>query len=386
MTSRILTFFTAASVAVALSVSAAPPDGKGPGGGGGGGGKPGSGDGGTTVDHKARQDAPIQLGTSGGSVVDLANGYCCSGTLGSLLEDTNGKQYILSNTHVLAGDSASGGNGLLATVGDAINQPGFIDVQCQNIPNDYVANLSAWITLTPGGSAPADAAIAEVIPGMVDSTGAILEIGTISSTVAAPVLNTGVKKSGRTSGLTTGTIASLDATINVGYSDECAGNDYVTTFTGQIIVTPGKFIQGGDSGSLMVENVSNNPRPIGLLFAGSKRVAVANPIQDVLDELSLAIGSELSFVGTASAGAAPAASSGFSSANGLAAASAAKARNAATLMAVPGAIGHGIGNSNGIPTIQVLVTEITPGARAALPAAVEGFRVELLEVGEVIAL
>jgi hypothetical protein len=43
-----------------------------------------------------------------------------------------------------------------------------------------------------------------------------------------------------------------------------------------------KFLASGDSGSLMVEDVNSNPRAVGLLFAGSSTLAVANPIDDVL--------------------------------------------------------------------------------------------------------
>ena len=39
----------------------------------------------TAVSHTAKQTPPIQLGTSGGWRYDLANGYCCGGTLGSLI-------------------------------------------------------------------------------------------------------------------------------------------------------------------------------------------------------------------------------------------------------------------------------------------------------------
>jgi hypothetical protein len=57
----------------------------------------------------------------------------------------------------------------------------------------------------------------------------------------------------------------------------------VALFIGQIIVESGKpFIKNGDSGSLVVdlENFS-----VGLVFAGntSGKLAVANPIQAVLD-------------------------------------------------------------------------------------------------------
>ncbi len=69
------------------------------------------------------------------------------------------------------------------------------------------------------------------------------------------------------------------------YENECAGGSAFTkTFTGQILVknTGSRFLAGGDSGSLMVEDVTTNPRAVGLLFAGSSSIAVANPISQVL--------------------------------------------------------------------------------------------------------
>ena len=59
--------------------------------------KPGGG-----VSHTAKQSPPIQLGTSGGWAEDLANGYCCGGTLGSLV-NIGGQPHILSNYHVSGG-------------------------------------------------------------------------------------------------------------------------------------------------------------------------------------------------------------------------------------------------------------------------------------------
>ena len=46
-----------------------------------------------------------------------------------------------------------------------------------------------------------------------------------------------------------------------------------------------KFLNSGDSGSLMVEDVATNPHPIGLLYAGSSTDAIANPINEVLSFL-----------------------------------------------------------------------------------------------------
>ena len=185
--------------------------------------------GGGGVSHTAIQTPPIQLGTSGGPALDLANGYCCGGTLGSLVSK-GGQQSILSNSHVFAG------------------------------------------------------AIAQVRSGMVRTDGAILEIGTISSQTQAAALNMAVKKSGRTTGLTRSSISGLNATVNVGYSNECAGGSFTKTFTGQILISNkgSRFLNSGDSGSLMVQDITTNPRAVGLLFAGSSSVAVANPIGDVL--------------------------------------------------------------------------------------------------------
>ena len=48
-------------------------------------------------------------------------------------------------------------------------------------------------------------------------------------------------------------------------------------FLGQILIRNSgrRFLAGGDSGSLMVQDVTTNPRPVGLLFAGSSTIAVA---------------------------------------------------------------------------------------------------------------
>src|SRR5215204_28305 len=64
--------------------------------------------GGGGASHTAKQTPPIKLGTSGGWSKDLANGYCCGGTLGSLVLIA-GQQHILSNYHVLEADTVSGG-------------------------------------------------------------------------------------------------------------------------------------------------------------------------------------------------------------------------------------------------------------------------------------
>src|SRR6266700_3084831 len=131
--------------------------------------------------HTAVQIPPIQLGTSGGWSKDLANGYCCGGTLGSLVQISN-TQYILSNYHVFESDIVAGGNNTVATTGDPIIQPGLIDVNCS------VNGAQSVATLVKKSSLPnsnVDCSIAQISSGMVRTDGAILEIGTISSSTVS---------------------------------------------------------------------------------------------------------------------------------------------------------------------------------------------------------
>ena len=245
------------------------------------------GGGGGGASHTAKQTPPIQLGCSGGPTLDLANGYCCGGTLGSLVSK-GGAQYILSNSHVFAGDVVSGGNNHSATIGDDIGQPGLIDVNCSAAGAQIVADLSSTSSIyPPNNGSNVDCSIAQVRSGMVRTDGSILEIGTISSSTVGASVGQAVKKSGRTTGLTRSSISGLNATINVGYEDECAGNSFTKQFTGQIVVSNNgsRFLNSGDSGSLMVEDVTTNPRAVGLLYAGSSSTAVANPIGQVLSYL-----------------------------------------------------------------------------------------------------
>jgi len=238
--------------------------------------KPGGG-----TSHTAKQTPPIQLGTSGGWRYDLANGFCCGGTLGSLVSIA-GTQHILSNYHVFESDIVPGGNSRIALTGDPIIQPGLIDVNCN------AANAQDVATLVKRQSLPAsnvDCSIGAVIQGQVRTDGAILEIGTISHLTVNASIGQAVKKSGRTTGLTRSSISGLNATISVQYDNECAGGvAFTKTFTGQIVVSNrgSRFLDSCDSGSLMVEDVSTNPRAVGLLFAGSSSTAIANPIDEVL--------------------------------------------------------------------------------------------------------
>ncbi|PYI87165.1 MAG: hypothetical protein DME26_07010, partial [Verrucomicrobia bacterium] len=177
------------------------------------------GGGGSGVSHTAKQTPPIQLGTSGGWRTDLANGYCCGGTLGSLIQ-VNGVQYILSNYHVFESDIVSGGNGIVATTGSAVIQPGLIDVNCTA---NNAQNVGTLVKLSSLPDSNVDCSVAQAVPGMVSPDGAILEIGTLSSQTVGASIGQAVKKSGRTTRLSRSQVSGLNATISVTYENECAG-------------------------------------------------------------------------------------------------------------------------------------------------------------------
>jgi len=253
---------------------------KGPPGGGGG------------SSGQAPQSAPVKMGTSGGWRYDLANGYCCGGTLGSLVQK-GGSKYIMSNYHVLYADIVNGGNSRVATAGDPVIQPGLIDVQC-----NAAGSLNIGTLVTNGGSLPmggnaVDVGIALVTPGMVDETGAILNVGTIGATTQAASIGLAVKKMGRTTGLTRSTVSAINGAFSITYENECAGGtSFTQSYTSQVVISNSrcKFQNGGDSGSLLVEDATTNPRAVGLCFAGSSQcinsaIAIANPIGAVLSYL-----------------------------------------------------------------------------------------------------
>ena len=239
--------------------------------------------------HKLRFSRPIPLGVSGSSITDLVPTVgCCGGTLGALVVNVVGVQFILSNKHVLAGDIISGGNTRISRVGDQVRQPGLIDIGCSNIPTDTVATVAGWVPIYPintGKVNRVDVALARVSPGAVRSDGAIFGIGGVSVFPVQPVVGMRVAKSGRSSGVTLGRIVGVDATIDVEYTVECGSSQVFTArFTGQMLIQSengSPFSQPGDSGSLIVTNTTI-PSPVGLLFAGSSTITVANKITEVL--------------------------------------------------------------------------------------------------------
>jgi hypothetical protein len=106
----------------------------------------------------------------------------------------------------------------------------------------------------------------------------IVDIGRVSGTLPAS-LGLAVRKSGRTTGLTTGEITVIEATVDVGYDERLA------RFEGQLLTGP--MSEPGDSGSLLV--AADSLQAVGLLFAGSTQTTIYNPIADVLSALAVTL-------------------------------------------------------------------------------------------------
>ncbi len=338
----------------------------------------GSADGGPN--HRVRN---LRFGVSGGNVLDSTRRFCCSGTLGALI--TNGSnQYILSNNHVLA-------RGNQAAPGEDVSQPGLIDANCN------IATVVADFTGAPAlGPSNVDAAVAQLRPGLMDSSGFIEDIGVPSSTIASPTVGLSVAKSGRTSGFTTGSITSVNTSVNVQYTTQCGGGKkFTVAFTGQIVIGPGTFSAGGDSGSLIVTNNASH-NPVGLLFAGSSSATIANPIGVVLARLGTALGGTFSFGGGGGGGSAAPATSDNGRRPFLPGlgnimpilpeqasdrASAVLEVHRANIMFQPGVMGTGIGASgrtDGEAAIVVYVNKDAP-QKPFLPDAIEGIPVTVIE-------
>jgi len=312
---------------------------------------------------------------SGGNIHSFTKNhkFCFSGTLGSEVQDNNGKKFILSNNHVL--DNTNKGKR-----GDPIVQPGLADVACVQTPTDAVANLSRAVKINfGGGSNTVDAAIAEVIPNDVSSN--ILNIGAIASTTVAPSIGLAVQKQGTTTCLTSGTISAVDFHGKIKYS-----KGKIANFVHQIVIA-GNFSGPGDSGSLIVTQDAC-PQAVGLLFAGSTApvATIANPISSVLSKLNVSMTGGCTAVRTAPQATEQAGNATVSK-DLVDSATAVRDRHEDELMKIPGAVGTAIGMSDtpGRPAIEVYIDKMTPEAEATAPKEVEGLPVKLIENGGFVA-
>ena len=199
--------------------------------------------------------------------------YLFVGTLGAFVTDNvSGDEMMLSNFHVMALDNNW-------SVGDDIAQPSRVDGG--NCPADIVGQLQR-------------ASLGSTVDCAVASHSArgwacdIVDIGAIDGQAVATD-GMAVRKRGRTTGLTHGTVDDVSLTVNIDYCNGL-GNVTLTNQIGIAVDTSQstQFGNGGDSGSVVVDG---NRRVVGLYFAGTPdgTYGVANPIQDVLTALNVSL-------------------------------------------------------------------------------------------------
>jgi hypothetical protein len=387
------------------------------------------------LSSKDEQPRPIPLGVSGSSIEHIqfdGQLYCYSGTLGALVEDTNGDQYILSNNHVLAKENVpdltagdvsptlesfvsgvDGHNVIQAALGDVKGPCTLGDT------NDIVGTLSAYVPLnfgpdqTNAADNTVDAAIAAVTPGMVDPDGRIFDIGTVSDlhlTVDHTSVGLNVQKTGRTTGHTFGTIEAIEVVVDVEYGSGFG------RFYNQVRIRglcDELFSDSGDSGSLIVNVPQGGDRQaVGLLFAGGGLDTIANPIGDVLTELGVSMmtctgncdhagvtdeaptcGGGGGGPGGGGPGGGPGGGGGggggrpFAEVDpvGLAVAASVKSAHSDVLIGLPGVVGHGLSvDENGEPVIEVYVKAAGRGAVGApVPSEIDGISVRVVETGPI---
>jgi hypothetical protein len=281
--------------------------------------------------------------------------------------------------------------------GEDVSQPGLIDTNCN------IATVVADFTIAPPFGSNVDAAITQLRPGTMDSTGFIEDIGVPSRAVVAPSVGMSVAKSGRTTGFTTGTIGSINTSVSVQYTASCGGGKKFTVpYTNQVVINSSTFSAGGDSGSLIVTNNSAH-NPVALLFAGSSSSTIGNPASLVLTRLSTALGRTLTFVGSGTAS--PITQLGSSQiemqpmVRGFGGvmpqlppqaadrASSVLEVNRAMLMATPGVIGAGVGATaeNDVEPAIVIYVDRTSPHRPVFAPALDGIAVRIVHTDPFVA-
>src|SRR2546426_3504963 len=216
-----------------------------------------------------------------------------AGTIGARVRDALGRAYILSNNHVLANSNG-------ASLGDPEYQPGPFD---GGTAADQTAPLSDFqvISFAPNGANTIDAAIALSNTSVLDNAtpaddGYSMPNSTIFGDANGDglfddrnaLLGLNVQKYGRTTRLTHGQITGINATVTICYAVSGFTCTKTARYVDQLIISPGGFSNGGDSGSLIVTDDANL-NPVALLFAGNASVTIANRIDLVLQRFGVVI-------------------------------------------------------------------------------------------------
>jgi len=193
------------------------------------------------LDPKQRY-RPSPTGVSTGRADEVS-----AGTIGWYVVTEDGDVLAISNNHVWAKEN-------LGKAGDSLLQPGRLDGGDPS--KDVVFTLHSFVPIN--FTAPNTVDVATAMPVSYDNVYmSILNIGGVTGK-RIPELNERVRKAGRTTGITEGTVIDTSATVKVVYDTGEA------LFTDVVLVEDN--IKAGDSGSPVL---TSKGEFAGLLFAGS---------------------------------------------------------------------------------------------------------------------
>ena len=229
-------------------------------------------------DPTARFDRPVPIGVSTGHP-DIT-----AGSIGARV--TDGTDFgALSANHVYADVNA-------AAIGNAVIQPGTFDGGSS--PADDIGTLADFEELNISGACSTNPTLTNVMDAAIAATTGVgnatpsTGYGTPESETIGAALKMKVKKFGCTTGQTKGQVAAINAIATVSYGPTAAD---LACFIDQVIITPGTFSAGGDSGALVVvdgkgRSSGDDRKPVGLLFAGSFTHTIISPIDPILARFS----------------------------------------------------------------------------------------------------
>ncbi|WCL50781.1 hypothetical protein [Leptospira sp. GIMC2001] len=211
------------------------------------------------------------------------SGESYAGTFGAIVSDANGKHFALSNNHVFAAcNHIEKDMPIMSPAGSDVIPNSAVPLAIFK-HSDIIEIRSGYPLLVPKNRM--DAAIAEVIDikSVSSFQGNFYDTPT---SVINPTEGLRVKKVGRTTSLTIGTIKAKMNTMKLPYKTKYF--NAVTYFEECWIVDPDEnaFAAPGDSGSLVV--TEDEKFAVGLLFAVSgEGYGIFAPISGILKNFSL---------------------------------------------------------------------------------------------------
>jgi hypothetical protein len=227
-------------------------------------------------DERRSEVRPLVGGISlSACVTKGAEIYLYAGTLSMVTYDDR----ILSNAHVIAMNPETGD---FLNLGTPIIQPGTGD---EGKSEDQVGTLQAYIPIdfAPNAENYADAAVGTIDIGVDASPGEQFCEGGNYWIQGWREVSQGdtVRKSGRTTGVTTGEVIHTNVSVVIRYGSKSA------YFVDQIVVAQDNwsFAAPGDSGSA----VDKDGEFVGLLFAGTEDCIVICKAEHIIDGLDVSV-------------------------------------------------------------------------------------------------